>query len=179
MERKNKSDKNYEIWLENIKKELNEKEQLLKNIPDIEKWKISPSADTDTPILKNETWGKIEGSGFTRYEISNWGRVKYLGRIVPQKNRIKNGKECIGYLVLDKETFQKKYQKAPCGFTTTTHVYSLVAYAFLGKKEKDGYQVHHISNNGYDNSVNNLVLLTSAEHSFVHGFQIYDLKKNN
>ena len=42
MERKNKSDKNYEIWLENIKKELNEKEQLLKNIPDIEKWKISP-----------------------------------------------------------------------------------------------------------------------------------------
>ena len=81
--------------------------------------------------------------------------------------------------MLDKKAFQKKYYKAPCGFTTTTHVYSLVASAFLGEKEKDGYQVHHISNNGYDNSVNNLVLLTAAEHSFVHGFQIYDLKKNN
>lgn len=172
MKRKNKSDKNYKIWLENIKKELNEKEPLLKNIPDIEKWKTSPSSDFDTPILKNETWVKIEGSGFTRYEISSLGRVKYLGKIVPQKNRTENGKECIGYLVLDKEAFQKKYPKAPCGFTTTTHVYSLVAYAFLGKKEKDGYQVHHITNNGYDNSIDNLVLLDKDEHSLIHGFKI-------
>ncbi len=172
MKRKNKSDKNYKIWLENIKKELNEKEPLLKNIPDIEKWKTSPSSDIDTPILKNETWVKIEGSGFTRYEISSLGRVKYLGKIVPQKNRTENGKECIGYLVLDKEAFQKKYPKAPCGFTTTTHVYSLVAYAFLGKKEKDGYQVHHITNNGYDNSIDNLVLLDKDEHSLIHGFKI-------
>lgn len=32
--------------------------------------------------------------------------------------------------------------------------------------------VHHITNDGYYNTTENLVLLTKDEHSYVHGFEV-------
>ena len=52
------------------------------------------------------------------------------------------------------------------------YVYNFVAYTFLGKKENDGFHVHHITNDGYYNTEENLVLLTKDEHSYIHGFEI-------
>ena len=53
-------------------------------------------------------------------------------------------------------------------------MYQLVAYTFLGKIDGDGYHVHHITNDGYYNTTDNLILLTQEEHSYVHGFVIGD-----
>lgn len=111
--------------------------------------------------LENETWKRYPLS--PKYLVSNYGRVKFEGKIVKQINQIdEDGKEKFGYLVLDKN-------EVPNG---STYIYNFVAYTFLGKAEGDGYHVHHITNDGYDNSVENLVLLTKEEHSLVHGFNI-------
>ena len=115
------------------------------------------------PYIEGEKWKKIDGGGYTKYSISNLGRVKYCGFIVPQKNKINDdGKEMKEYLVLDKEKFKIMYKDVATDFNLdqSIFVYSLVAYAFLGKKEGDFLHVHHITNDGYDNSVNNLILLT-------------------
>ena len=127
------------------------------------------------PNIEGEEWKNIEGEGYSKYSVSNYGRVKYCGFIVPQKNKIDdNGKEMKEYLVLDKEKFGEMYKDVATNFNLSkdVFVYSLVAYAFLGKKEGDYLHVHHITNDGYDNSVNNLILLTKEEHSLVHSFKI-------
>lgn len=178
MSEKEKSDyletykKIYYLWLDELKIELNDYEPSFVDLSC-----DSSSFNYSKHNLKGEIWKKIDQVGYSRYEISNLGRVKYLGNIVPRKNKFQNGKECIGYLVLDKQSFQKNYPSGtPCGFSQKIPVYTLVALAFLDKTEGDGYHVHHITNNGYDNEVNNLVLLTPEEHSYVHGFKI---GKNN
>ncbi len=173
MTEKEKSDyietykKNYYLWLDELKQKLENYEPLFTD------WRMdSSSFNYSEHNLQGEIWKKINQAGYSRYEISNLGRVKYLGCIVPQKNELIDGREHIGYLVLDKLAFQKKYPCAPSGFSQKIYVYTLVALAFLGKIEDDGYHVHHITNNGYDNRVENLVLLNREEHSYVHGFEI-------
>lgn len=173
MTKKEKSDyietykKNYYLWLDELKHKLKNYEPLY-----IDLRINSPSFNYSEHNLQGEIWKKINQAGYSRYEISNLGRVKYLGRIVPQKNELIDGREHIGYLVLDKLAFQKKYPCTPSGFSQKNYVYTLVALAFLGKIEGDGYHVHHITNNGYDNRVENLVLLNREEHSYVHGVEI-------
>lgn len=173
MTEKEKSDyierykKNYYLWLDELKQKLLNYKPLFTDL------RInSPSFNYSEHNLQGEIWKKINQAGYSRYEISNLGRVKYLGRIVPQKNELIDGREHIGYLVLDKLAFQKKYPYAPSGFSQKIYVYTLVALAYLGKIEGDEYHVHHITNNGYDNSIENLVLLNREEHSYVHGFEI-------
>ena len=97
-----------------------------------------------------------------KYSVSNLGRVKYESKIQAQVDEIdvKIGKPKIGYLVLEDKNLRRDY------------VYSFVASTFLGKIEGDGYHVYHITNNWYDNHVENLVLLNREEHSYVHGFEI-------
>lgn len=159
--------KNYYLWLDELKQKLINYQPLF-----MDRRNVSPSFNYSKHNLQGEIWNKINQSGYSKYEISNLGRVKYLGKIVPQKNEIKDGKEHIGYLVLDKKAFQDKYPDTSSNFTQEIYVYTLVAFAFLGKIEGDGYHVHHITNDGYDNSTENLILLTAEEHSFVHGFKI-------
>lgn len=50
-------------------------------------------------------------------------------------------------------------------------VHRLVATNFLEKKG-EGYVVHHIDNNSYNNSVTNLVWVTRAEHKKLHTINI-------
>ena len=110
--------------------------------------------------LTNEVWKKYPMN--PRYMVSNKGRIKYKGKIQRQTNQTdsKTGKIMHGYLVLENKRLLQDY------------IYNFVAVTFLGKIENDGYHVHHITNDGYDNNIDNLILLTATEHSIVHGFKI-------
>ncbi len=97
-----------------------------------------------------------------KYLVSNKGRIKFNGVIQHQTEKInpETGEKMWGYLVLENKNLSREY------------IYRFVAYTFLGKIKDDGYHVHHITNDGNDNSVDNLILLTASEHSRVHGSKI-------
>lgn len=122
--------------------------------------KTYASKNYDENDLNGEIWQKFPLN--PKYLVSNLGRIKFKGKIQHQIEEInpKNGEIKCGYLVLEDQNLRKDY------------IYNFVAYTFLDKIEGDGYHVHHITNDGDDNSVNNLILLTAAEHSIVHGFKI-------
>ena len=117
--------------------------------------------DASTPILKGEFWKQHPEQGWGKYQVSDLGRVMHNGKIVPQKN--KDGKT--GWLVLDKDNFDGNIAK-------DVYIYTMVAETFLGKKIGDNLDVHHITNDGYNNRPENLILLTKEQHSAVHGFEI-------
>ncbi len=118
------------------------------------------SKNYDENDLDGEIWKKYPLD--SEYLVSNLGRIKYKGKIQHQTERIdeKTGKPDWGYLVLENRNL------------ADVLVYNFVAYTFLNKIVGDGYHVHHITNDGDDNSVSNLILLTAVEHSIVHGFKI-------
>lgn len=103
--------------------------------------------------LPKEEWRDVPNCG--HYSVSSMGRAKYKGTIVLQDDAAQTG-----YLKLDAD------KEMPVDHSV--NVYTLVAKAFLGKKEGDGYDVHHIDNNGYDNRPENLILLTRTQHNAVH-----------
>lgn len=103
--------------------------------------------------LPGEVWKEYKTDKFDGLEVSSYGRVRQNKKIVPQKDSDAQGR-AVGYLVLDTE------EKLP-----KCCVYQMVAEAFLGKQSSDGYHVHHITNNGYDNSVGNLIRLTEEQHN--------------
>ncbi len=142
--------KNYYAWLDDLKCRLNNYAPLFN---DLETRKsISPSFKYVKYNLKGEIWKEFPLNN--KYTVSNLGRIKYEGVIQEQKD------EKTQYVTLANENLRKDY------------IYKFVAYTFLGKKDGDGYQVHHITNDGYYNTVDNLVLLTKEEHSYVHGFKV-------
>jgi hypothetical protein len=90
------------------------------------------------------------------YKISSIGRAKFEDKIVPQIDE--QGK--IGYLMLDGEKIGKQLLKG--------YVYTMVAMTFLEKPDTGEYHIHHITNNGYDNSIGNLVYLSKEQHRIIH-----------
>ena len=134
----------------------NLKKQLAEYVPLFEDWdkhrSISPSFNYDEKDLENEVWKLFPRD--TKYTVSNLGRIKYQGKIQKQKD------EKTGYVTLADDNLRKDY------------IYNFVAYTFLDKIEGDGMHVHHITNDGYYNTTENLILLTQDEHSYVHGFRI-------
>ena len=161
MSEKEKSDyietykKNYYLWLDELKQKLQNYEPLFTDL------RINSSSfNYSEHNLQGEIWKNFPLD--KKYSVSNLGRVKFEGKIQAQVDETdtKTGKPKIGYLVLEDKNLRRDY------------VYSMVAFTFLDKIEGDGYQVHHITNNGYDNRSENLVLLTQEEHSYVHGFEI-------
>lgn len=104
--------------------------------------------------LAGEEWKPYKTEKFAGLEVSSYGRVRHNKKIVPQKDSEAQGK-AVGYLVLDNAELPKG-----C-------VYKMVAEVFLEEPPSDGYAVHHITNNGYDNSVGNLIYLTKKQHDIV------------
>lgn len=142
-------DKTRKIYLDQLKKKLKD---YTPPFEDLEKRKaISPSFNYCENNLAGEIWKTFPLD--KNYAVSNLGRIKYKGQIQKQKD------EKTGYVTLADENLRKDY------------IYNFVAYTFLGKIYYDGFHVHHITNDGYYNTVENLVLLTQAEHSYVHGFE--------
>ena len=113
--------------------------------------------------LENEQWEKLPDN--PKYLVSTRGRIKYEVskknfQIIHQDDKYDKRP---GYLVLKP---QPEY--ANLRINKTKEVYTLVAKTFLGKTDGDGFQVHHIHNNGYDCSTEELILLTVRQHKAVH-----------
>ena len=113
--------------------------------------------------LNNEEIWKIcpEKPGL---QISNFGRVKIH---VKGNNKIwlqKDKGDTIGYLILD------DYKNIPGEYkdyiSQFQYVYQLVARIWLGRHIEDGcvWEVHHITNAGYDNRPENLIWMKRCEH---------------
>jgi len=143
-------EKTYNLWLNSLKKKLNNYKPLSNDL-NIRRC-ISPAYNYSKYNLKGEIWKEFPLDN--RYAVSNMGRIKFKGKIQKQKD------EKTGYCTLADKNLSKEY------------IYNFVAYTFLGKIKGDGYHVHHITNDGYYNTTDNLVLLTQKEHSYVHGFEI-------
>jgi len=111
-----------------------------------------------------EKWKQNIKKGYERYKVSNFGRVKYINYESPVPQKDENGK--IGYLVLDKELFGH-------GITGKVYVYRMVADTWLEEdprqsKKLGSWHVHHITNNGYDNSLENLIVIRQLLHYKIH-----------
>lgn len=126
-------------------------------------------------VIENEIWKPVPCykrsiNNEPEYSVSNFGRIKHFGILMIQGDKL--GKKLGGYLVMKDYTRPAYYN-----FDSTTCVYRFVAAAFL-PNYKEGFQVHHINNNGYDCRPDNLIMLQPREHSKAHGFYVYGDKKD-
>lgn len=164
-------DKDGNVYKENVFtiEELNERiiaTSILKDTK-AERQQESPSFNTKDKNLPNEIWKHYPNwdcSDKTRkrnqyklidlFEVSNLGRVKINGNIMQQEDR--NG--YTGYLQIK-------------GYPALGLVWNLVAETWLKTpldKTDKIYHVHHLSNNGYDNSVYNLIWLDKDTHAKIN-----------
>jgi len=108
-----------------------------KILPKSKVWAMYPFMYMKNKDMDGELWRGNKG-----LEISNKGRVRVDGKIIQQTDKYSNGNLYLG--------------------GTEKLVYRLVARFWLEKPqcdEDDVLDIHHINNNCYDNSVENLVWL--------------------
>lgn len=124
--------------------------------------------NSQADILENEIWVRLSQKRFENFFVSNKARIRWItpeGAIIfLRQDEDPSLPGSIGYLVVDAENKypdlhnlnQRKYLRT----------YTLVAMAFLGKRkyEYDGIHVHHIDNNGYNCTPENLILLDRDTH---------------
>lgn len=109
-----------------------------------EEWKKYPLVSTSK---RRGKYKEIE-----TLEISNLGRVKINNAIMTQEDK----KGFVGYLMVK-------------NYPALGMVWNLVASTWLEKpKVEDTVHVHHITNNGYDNSVLNLIWLDRQTHAKIN-----------
>lgn len=114
-----------------------------------------PSFCMDEKDLKGELWRHYLNE--PNIKVSNLGRIKIDDKIV----ELVDEHVCEGYLYIKDHPIKKK-------------VYRMVAETWLVKDmegQKDflePWAVHHISNDGYDNSVQNLIWLKKQLHDEIH-----------
>lgn len=137
--------------------------------------------DTEIERLKDgnreEKWRKCKNYKYYDYDVeaSDFGRIKVDGKIcelceeiAPEtkidhklfNSLIKQGKKHIGYLKA--RIPENKKCLGP-------YVYQMVADAWLEDYayNKTNKQIHHITNDGYDNSPENLIVLDDSTHSMI------------
>jgi len=107
----------------------------------------------DNKLLKDEIFKKHPELSV---EVSNFGRVKFNKNILPQTPD-ENKPEPNGYLLVKFENESKL-------------VYRLVAETWCDRFDPKYNTVHHISNNGMDNRVSNLLWVTPEQHREIHPF---------
>lgn len=102
-----------------------------------------------------ERWLPIEGFE-TLYEVSTFGRVKSVPRIVPKiSGNCYTVKERILKQIIKQPYGHKRVYLSKAGKLKTYYVHRLVAHAFLGPCP-EGLFVCHGVNGVSDNSINNL-----------------------
>ena len=152
--------------------------------------------DTSPKKISGEKWRKCKNYTYNGYEIyaSNRGRIRVevdtktikiceLYEEIsknPKKEEykeqltkplfnvlIKNQENHIGYLIAKiPDTIKKNVRHEYFG----PYVYQMVADAWLEDyiyDETEG-QIHHITNDGYDNRPENLILVSATEHKKIH-----------
>lgn len=115
-----------------------------------------------------EEWKDIPGyEGL--YQVSDWGRVKSLERIVMRKNgRSCSVKEKI-MRQMKNECGHLQVKLSKNGFGEHPSVHVLVAKAFVENTSPDYYTVvHHIDHNPQNNMAENLVWMNEGEHHAEH-----------
>lgn len=122
--------------------------------------------------MNKEIWKNIEGYE-NYYQVSNYGKVKSLKRIIirgdnkpyPQKEQLlKPGKTKKGYLQV---ALTKEFKTKPC------RVHRLVAQAFI-PNQNNLPQVNHIDGNKENNNVSNLEWVSNydnMQHSIKTGLR--------
>lgn len=149
----------------NIKK-LNNIDDIYINKKDI------PAFDFYSEKLKDELWRKYPNPNIKGLFVSNKGRLKYNEKIVEQVEEYQNNSSQthIGYLQIKKDDNIDLWYKLKD--KDEKYVFQIVAKTWLIKPENKYqnciYEVHHITNDGYDNRPENLIYLTSCLHRNVH-----------
>lgn len=113
-----------------------------------------------------EEWRDIRGyEGL--YQVSNYGRVRSLDRIV---KGVRNGKEVAWHRkgeILNQTKNENEYNIVSISKNNNKRVHVLVAEAFIPNPH--GYTVvHHKNHNTQDNKVENLVWMSKEEHDALH-----------
>jgi hypothetical protein len=93
----------------------------------------------------------------TNIEVSNLGRIRLDDEILKQYNVYAS------YLFVSFPSTVVKYYPF-----LKESVYRLVAETWKTEHDKEYNIVHHISNNGYDNRVNNLLWVNEWQHTIIH-----------
>lgn len=129
-----------------------------------------------------EQWKDIEGyEGL--YQISSYGRVKSLERAIIKKNKGGNYSEyrlkekILKPLVFDKYN-HVEVELHKDGIREHKQIHRLVAEAFI--PNPNNYDVvHHIDHNTQNNTVENLVWLSTEQHGVLHGTENSEKTKKN
>jgi hypothetical protein len=123
----------------------------------------------------NEIWKSIKSYNGL-YEISSFGRVRSLDRVIEQRNRFKIVKHVYRGRLIIPRIPQNRYpyvHLSKAGKRLSITIHRLVANAFL-KKKKGRNEVNHIDGNKTNNNVENLEWVTSSEnkmHCFLNGLR--------
>lgn len=135
---------------------------------------IVPYFERKDDCLSGEEWRQHEK---TKLWVSNFGRVKAPDGILLEQTD-KNKK--VGYLQL--KNWKEIETRYMFKFDKLEYVYQLVAETWLEKDEEgqkehwnEKWEVHHISNNGYDNRPENLIWLKRKIHKKIHNEKIKSL----
>ena len=137
--------------IEEYYKEENKKPDSLKEKKYEEDWKVWPSHK------------ELSVSNFGRIKLNKAIEGKYKeGAVLAQKDE--------GYLkgklyIEDYETIENAFGFK---FGLVQYVYQIVAETFLSGNEMRGKDVHHISNDGYDNRPQNLMFVSREDHNKIH-----------
>lgn len=122
----------------------------------------------DDQNLENERWLPIPGFE-GKYEVSDYGRVRSLDRIVPHKRSTARIAMRRGKILAPGRSSKYGHLKVKLGTGSKAdqrsyHVHQLVLRAFVGPMS-DGMEVRHLNGIASDNRLSNLVYGTRKENA--------------
>jgi len=127
-----------------------------------EQWKSEIRKQNSDETLEGEIWKSIPN--FSRYEASNFGRVKSL-------DYKRSGISKVIKPAISMDNYLQSVFLDDNGVYQNRKVHFLIALAFLGERIKD-YEVNHKNGKKTDNCISNLEYVTRSQnvkHAFDNG----------